>query len=168
MIVIGTSAGREHWATDALASLTGHGVLVLSQYEYELGKLRWVLEHTDIQRFWFLQDSVIIHDADFLHAALDMQGAVALCGHPVPYGMYMGVYDRRTLRQVGIPEVTDKATAIRLEVEWTRLYCEAAGPVHVCFPDLCDRNAVGIEHHHGRDNLLLRNESISKWKGTWG
>jgi hypothetical protein len=82
--------------------------------------------------------------------------------------MYLGVYDRRTLRQVGIPEVHDKATAIRLETEWTRLYCEAAGPVRVLFPDLADRNAVGIEHRNGRDNLVLRNGSLTKWKGTWG
>lgn len=167
MIVIGTSAGREHWATDALASLTGHGVLVLSQYEYELGKLRWVLEHTDIQRFWFLQDSVIIHDADFLHAALDMQGAVALCGHPVPYGMYMGVYDRALLHKVGIPRVHDKEDAIRLEREWTQAYCAAAADVTILFPELCDHNASGIEDRHGRRNLVLSNQHLTKYKGTW-
>jgi hypothetical protein len=167
VIVIGTSAGREHWATDALASLTGHGVLVLSQYEYELGKLRWVLDHTDIQRFWFLQDSVIIHDADFLHTALDMQGAVALCADPVPYGMYMGVYDRALLQEVGIPHVTDKRHAIRLEVEWTQAYCAVAASITVLFPELADRNASGIEDRHGRPNLILSNQHLTKYKGTW-
>lgn len=168
MIVVGTSAGREAWATDTLASLAGTGpVLVVSAYAYELGKLRWVLKHTSIDRFWFLQDSVIIHDPSFLADALALPGAVALCADPVPYGMFMGVYDRHLLHQVGLPEVTDKRHSIALELEWTRAYCAAARQVDVLFPDLADRNATGIVERHGRPNLVLANDYLTKFKGTW-
>ena len=167
MIVIGTSPGREAWATDALASLNGQGALLLSQHEYELGKLRWMIEHTDVERFWFLQDSVIVHDPAFLQHGLAITGAVALCADPVPYGMYMGVYDRDLLLQVGIPRVEDKRHAIRLEVEWTQRYCAAAGSVTVLYPELSDRNATGIVDRHGRPNLVLSNLAITKYKGTW-
>jgi hypothetical protein len=168
VIVIGTGAGREDWWRDCLASLQGQRTVLCSAPGYELGKIRWAYEHLDVDRFWFLQDSVVVHNPAFLDEGLQADGPVSLCMDPALYGMYMGVYDRHTLRQVGIPEVNDKPTAIRLEVEWTRLYCEAAGPVKVLFPDLADRNAVGIEHRHGRDNLVLRNESLTKYKGTWG
>lgn len=168
MIVVGTSAGREAWATDTLASLAGTGpVLVASAYAYELGKLRWVLEHTTVDRFFFLQDSVIVHDPAFLTDALGRSGAVALCADPAPYGMFMGAYDRHLLEQVGLPEVTGKRHSIELELAWTRAYCDAAGSVEVLFPDLADRNASGIVERHGRPNLVLANDHLTKFKGTW-
>lgn len=168
MIVLGTAHGREQWVTDALASMPADiPVLVASQYAYELGKLRWVLEHTDAQRFWFLQDSVIVHDPAFLEAGLAASGAVSLCADPVPFGMFMGVYDRTLLEAVGVPDVISKEHSIRLELEWTRAYCDAAGSVKVMFPDLSDANALGIQQRHGRPNLVLANAHLTKYKGTW-
>lgn len=168
MIVVGTAAGRSAWLTGCLASLPHRHVLAVYRYEYEIGKLRWVTEfHPELTRFWFLQDTVVVHDTSFLADALDHEGSVPLCNDPAPFGMFMGVYERDVLLEVGLPEVTDKRHAIRLEIEWTRRYWDAAGRPPALFPELRDANAVGVEHRHGRDNLVLRNEYLTKYKGTW-
>jgi hypothetical protein len=35
------------------------------------------------------------------------------------------------------------------------------------FPELTDGNAKGTEEHHGRINLVLENNYLIKYKGTW-
>lgn len=168
MIVVGTAAGRSDWLADCLTSLPLRNVLAVYRYDYEIGKLRWVTEyHPHVERFWFLQDTVVIHDPSFLTQALDRGGSVPLCSDPGPFGMFMGVYERDVLLEVGMPTVTDKRHAIRLELEWTRSYWEKAGRPAPLFPDLRDANAIGVEHRHGRDNLVLANEYLTKFKGTW-
>lgn len=168
MIVIGTSEGRELWWRDCLASMPDDiPVLLVSQYAYELGKIRWVLEHTNIQRFWLLQDSVVIHDATFLRDALQSDHAVSLCQHPDLFGMFMGVYDRHILNQVGVPTVIGKEHSIQLERTWTRHYAQACQHVQVMFSDFNDTNAIGEVERYGRNNLVLSNDHLTKYKGTW-
>jgi hypothetical protein len=168
VIVIGTSQGREAWATQALASLpTDMPRMVLSCAGFEIGKLRWVMHHTELRRFWFLQDSVVVKDSWWLRDGLQRSGPVSLCMDPCVFGMFMGVYERKVLKHVELPHVTDKEHAIRLETEWTRDYLMHSGPAHVMFPEFADRNAHRIEHLHGRDNLVLENEFLVKYKGTW-
>ena len=166
MIIIGTAPGREAWLADCLASIPGD-VIVVRCDGYEPGKIKWVLDHTNIDRFWFLQDSVVIHDPTFLTVGLNVTGATSLCACPREYGSFMGVYDRHILEQVGIEPAQTKADAIAMEISWTSAYVQAAGGCAVMFPDLSDANATGIEPRHGRENLVLSNEAITKYKGTW-
>ena len=35
------------------------------------------------------------------------------------------------------------------------------------FPEFTDHNAKGVEQHHGRINLVLENDYLIKYKGTW-
>ena len=163
--VIGTSPGRSEWAADCLASVPGEA-LVVSVPGFELAKLRWVLDNTTLERFLFLQDSVTVSPA--LYARLsDYQGSVALLSDPVPFGCYLGVYERKVLEAVGIPQISTKRQAVEAEIWWTRAYVEAAGQVPVLFPELTDRNAKRHAIRHGRENLVLENEFVTKYKGTW-
>ena len=59
MIVVATTPGRENWLKQCLESIE-RPVMVLSDFTFELGKIKWVFENTKIQRFMFLQDSVVI------------------------------------------------------------------------------------------------------------
>ena len=140
--------------------------LVVSVPGYELAKLGWVLENTTIDRFLFIQDSVIVSPA--LYARLSaFDGSVAVLSDPVPFGCYLGVYERKILEEVGVPNLCSKREAVEAEIWWTKAYCEAAGNVPVLFPDLSDRNAKRHSIRHGRENLVLENEFITKYKGTW-
>lgn len=165
LTVIGTSSGREDWAAEALASIPGEAIVV-SVPGYELGKLAWVAKNTTFERFLFLQDSVIV-TPELYSMLADYEGSVALLADPVPFGCFLGVYERTTLQQVGIPTISSKREAVEAEIWWTKAYCEAAGNVPVLFPELSDRNATRHSIRHGRENLVLENNFMAKFKGTW-
>ena len=163
--VIGTSPDRSQWAADCLASVPGES-LVVSVPGYELTKLQWVVENTILDRFLFVQDSVIV-SAGLYDRLTAFDGSVALMSDPVPFGCYLGVYERKVLQQVGIPEIRSKREAVEAEIWWTKAYCAEAGNVPVLFPELSDRNAKRQVEHHGRNNLVLENDFLLKYKGTW-
>ena len=165
MTVIGSSLGREQWLADSSKSVARQHIVVVS-YGYELGKIRWVLDNTNADRFLFLQDSFVLK-GDGLFDLLDkFDGSVALFSDPMPYGCYAGVYERSVLERVDEPEVTSKRDAVRLEIDWTKRYVEAAGGVPVLFPNV--RDELGhMRFHNGRDNLVLENSFMTKYKGTW-
>lgn len=140
--------------------------LVVSVPGFELAKLKWVLENTTLTRFLFLQDSVTVSEALYVRLS-DFTGSVAFLSDPVPFGCYLGVYEREILEKVGIPNICSKREAVEAEIWWTKAYCEAAGDVPVLFPDLSDRNAKRHSIRHGRENLVIENECLTKYKGTW-
>ena len=133
---------------------------------FELAKLQWVVDHTDFDRFLFLQDSVTV-SAGLYDRLSDFEGSVALLSDPVPFGCYLGVYERKVLNSMGIPQIVTKREAVEAEIWWTQHYVKAAGSVPVLFPEVRDSMAQRVVHRHGRDNLVLENEFLVKYKGTW-
>jgi hypothetical protein len=148
-----------------LASVHGDAIVVTAP-GFEIGKLRWVVENTRIERFLFLQDSMVASEA--LYGLLsDSTGSLALLADPKPFGCYAGVYEAEILKRVGLPNIRSKKEAVEAEIWWTKAYIEAAGDVPILFPELSDRKAEGPVEHLGRQNLVLRNEFFTKYKGTW-
>lgn len=166
MIVVATTPGRENWLAQCLASIT-QPVLVLSDFTFELGKINWIFNKTNVERFLFLQDSVVIKN-EKLFELLYERASIALTNDPNVYGMYMGVYEREHLAKIDIPIPESKREAIEFEMSWTAKYCQAAKNVRIAFPDLTDRNAKKKEIVFGRENLVLENDFLIKYKGNWG
>ena len=166
MIVIATTPQRENWLSQCLSSIT-KPVLVLSDWTFELGKINWIYKNTTIKRFMFLQDSVIIKNENIFDL-LNEEGSIALTNDPRTYGMYMGIYERKHLSKIPIPIPLTKKESIEFEISWTQLYCETAKDVKVAYPELCDKNAQRKEVLFGRENLVLENDFIIKYKGNWG
>jgi len=166
LTVIGSSPGREAWLADCSASITREHIAVVS-FGYELGKIRWVIENTTADRFLFLQDSWQIRSEGFWDLLEQFEGSVALTRDPYFFGCYAGVYERSVIERLGVPVVKDKAHSILLEIDWHRRYVALHGEPTVLFPGLTDGNAVREEERYGRVNLVLENEFVTKWKGTW-
>lgn len=163
-IVIATSPGRSHWVNDCLASLTVPAIVV-SGYGQELGKIKWVYENTNIDRFILLQDSVVIRDNDLLMSLFDTEGSSCIMCSPRCLGSYLGLYERQTLDKLDIPEVLSKAEAVRLEIDWTQDYigkCDKfSHPVEI------KHEVIETIYRHGRENQVSVNKLYEKWKGTW-
>lgn len=166
LTVIASSPDRMMWASDCLQSL-GRDAIIVTYGDYELGKIGWVLSHTTDDRFLFLQDSFMVKSERFWSMLDEHPGSVSLLSDPDRFGCYAGVYERDVLERVGVPVVESKRDAVRCEVEWTRAYCAEAGDVPVLFPDVRDDKASGVVERHGRQNLVLENDVIVKYKGTW-
>ena len=166
-IVICTTPGREMWLADCLASIK-RDVIVLSDFTFELGKIDWLVKNTNFDRFLILQDSVVVKDDSFFDKVFAFEGSVSINQCPTWYGSFMGIFEREPLLKVGVPIPNNKRDVVRLEYEWTPQYCAAAGSVIVMFPELKDENASGKVIRHGRENLVLENDYLIKYKGNWG
>ena len=167
MIVVATTPGRQEWLTQCLASIE-QPVLVLSDFTFELGKINWIFNNTKIERFMFLQDSVVIKNQDLFDLLVKDKGSIALTNDPCMYGMYLGVYERQVLEKIEIPIPKNKAESIAYELSWTENYCKAARNVRLAFTDFSDSSSRRKEVLFGRENLVLENDFLIKYKGNWG
>lgn len=167
MIIVATTPGRENWLKQCLESIE-RSVVILSDLTFELGKIKWVFENTKIERFMFLQDSVVIKNQKIFELLDEDKGSIALTNDPCMYGMYLGIYERKILEMIDIPVPKSKAESIAFELSWTETYCRAARNVRLAFTDLTDSRAKRKEVLFGRENLVLENEFLIKYKGNWG
>ena len=165
-IVIATSDGREDWVRDCLASIrVPIPVLVVSTTGYELGKIQWILENTDIERFIFLQDSVVIKNNELLMSLFNYEGSVCIMDDPDCFGSFMGLYERSTLNTVEIPKVDSREESIKQEWLWTKTYVKScANHIH---PISVRHKVLDTVYKNGRENRLYVNDIYEKWKGTW-
>lgn len=166
LTVIGSSPDRQAWLADCSASL-GRDHIAVVNYGFELAKIAWVMEYTTVDRFLFLQDSWQVKSLAFWDLLEQFEGSVALTRDPYFFGCYAGVYERHVIERIGVPTVKDKDHSILLEIDWHRRYVDVAGEPTVLFPELTDENATGVVERHGRANLVLENDLVVKWKGTW-
>ena len=166
LVVIGSSPDRQDWLADCSASINREHIVVVS-YGFELAKIRWVMDNTNADRFLLLQDSWIVKDDAFWELLETDSGSVALTADPYFYGCYAGIYERWVIEQIGVPTISDKSEAIRNEIDWNEAYVAVSGEPKVLFPELTDKNSTGVVEHKGRMNLLLENEYVAKYKGTW-
>lgn len=167
-VVVCTTAGREGWVEQCLRSLADvkTPVLVLDQYDWELGKLRWLADHTTLSDVLLLHDSVVVKDPRWVDDVVATPGSVPLCPG---FWMYLGKYEMPLVREVGTPIPANKRDAVHYEFQWCRRYATAASQAGTLraakFPDLQDGTARA--EVQGRTNMVLENDQIVKFKGTW-
>lgn len=171
-IVICTTPGREAWLRDCIDSIHRTAsdkwqVLVLSDFNFELGKIRWLLDNTTLDRWFLLHDTIVVHSAELFAQAFAQPASCAISDCPVKFGMYLGVYTRSTLNALErIPQPNRKDEAIFWERQFADEYCAVENVPTLC-PEFTDANAVGQEERHGRNNLVLQHPWLTKYKGTW-
>lgn len=171
-VVIATGMDRGRWLTDCLGSIQRDRLTICrSRTGGELGAIRMIYRDTHWPRWLLLQDSCVVLDQGLFDLVDEVDGPLLVAPRPC---MYLAVYERRVLDVVGIPDAAggaDRELAIRYECEWIDQYVDAAVAmgykVPVLFPDLTDGNARGVEERHGRQNLVLENGYLRKYKGTW-
>lgn len=158
-MVIGTHPDRTAWLEDCLNTIpTNRQVLIHRPGGYEIAALRTGCASFD--RYLFLHDSCLITDPTFWDIIDSTPGPIWLTGGPA---MYLGIHHTDRLAPVlaTYPNEVDKDTAIRLEVDiMRRLHYPAL------WPTIQDYNALGTEHRHGRDNLIIGNHLWRKYKAT--
>jgi len=167
--VICTTHKREAWLKDCLQSFGERPVMILSDYTFEIGKINFVMKHTNIEKFLLLQDSVIFKNVEKFYETLSQyQGSVSVNSYTGFYGSYMGVYERRILKKMQIPIARSKRDQVIFETTFNKGYVVLlGGSVPIMYPELNDLNNTGLAERHGRTNLVLENDVMIKYKGTW-
>lgn len=168
-VMIVTCDDRRPWLDDCLDSLCHRSdLMVVNTPGWEVEKLRYMYEQTDVDEWYFIQDSMIIKDDSFIDEAFAIKGSVSMTECPVVMGMYIGKWCRSTLDKIEIPRSKDKYFAILNEVGWCPEYAALEGRIPVQFPEINDKMfGDRREERHGRTNLILENDFFKKWKGTW-
>lgn len=169
-IVIGSYVGSP-WLPECLSSMPKDiPVIVVCEPNYECGKIGWAYRNTKLDEFLFLPDTVVVKRHDWIRQARDTAGSVSINEEPAKMGSFMGKYRREILDKIGVPHTPNKRSAVDAEAQWTRLYCatETIQPVPVMFPDFQHGPMPArVERRHGRENAVIENDHLIKYKGTW-
>jgi len=163
-IVIGTNIGREKWVHDCLESLKVPAIVV-STPGFEAGHIKWIYDNTSIERFIYLQDSIVVKNNDLLMSMFDIEGSVCLADNGFHMNSYLGLYERKTLSKMVIPESKNKAESMFNEEAFPRPYVDLCEKF-TCYPT--PRTETWGVFKHGRENLIEKYEMFEKWKGNWG
>lgn len=188
MIIIPTHISRINtWLSDCLASIdTQHQVMVLFQGEkptkrvkigfeythqelngYDPGAVVWAMKNLQpTDEFMVLHDSCVVKDNKLFDVLFSgyYEDSVALSNHPTLMGMFLGKYRMQVALQLEPPIAKDKMHAVDLEETWNRSYCALEQPILMEQP-LTTSN-IFVEKH-GRQNMVLGNRWIKKYKGAW-
>lgn len=167
-IVICTTPTPSPWLPNLLNSLDGYDkypVIIVSNYGYEVGKIRWVVENTTIDEFVLLHDSCEIKDTRLFDLCFKEVGYTVM--FDPKFRSYMGKWRREVLERIGIPRTDTKEGSVSYEESWAnKIYLGNERKKKVLFKEGFSRSSI-FEEKFGRNNMVLSNKYIKKWKGTW-
>lgn len=166
VIVIGTRPDRTEQFKNCFDSLSGskHHILKVDCDGYEIGKIKWVLDHTDIDEFVFLQDSVEIKDNSVFDICFSTTHSVSICDYPNPFGCYLGKYKRSVLEKIDLPDIKTKKESIDYErhffIDYTRYekLDQVGGSL---------ANVENYVEKWGHKVMKIENEYLIKYKSIW-
>ena len=167
-IVIGSTTQTKDWLQNCLNSFgcyDKYPIIVVVNDDFELGKLKWVYDNTDIDEFFLLHDTVEIKDTGLFDLAFNYDGSFALSSQPVQMGMFLGKYRREILDKMSIPLTKTKMEAVLQECAFNEQYSKLETKMATIFNPLL--NSDKFEEKFGRKNMILENDYIRKYKGTW-
>lgn len=132
---------------------------------HEGAALQWALDNTNWERFLFLQDSVVVTEPGLFDKIDATPGSICLHDVPGHFGCFLGVYERRILEGLGVPEMASRGDAIKHEATWCGTYADRCSDL-VCL-DSPGGSRSEVERH-GRNNLPYDTGWLVKYRGNWG
>ena len=135
---------------------------------WELGALKFILDNTDYDEIFFMQDSCELKDWGLFDLAFTEHSgkSVAMAFN---FTSYIGKYRRAILEKLAIPKIENKKMAVYYEGAFNRDYL-ALDPEHIIldekfsFPE--HPNAT-FDEKFGRKNLITTNRWMTKYKAIW-
>lgn len=163
------------WLNNLLESFDGYSNylrLIIQNYGWELGKIAFMRDHTDFDEFFLLHETTEIKDPKMFDIIFDEHaGESVIFGSP--YNSYLMKYRREVLEGMEIPAVHNKKEAVYYEEWWNREYAKKEGSNNIWTFDhfFRDGGESGDDRRtinkFGRDNLIIENDFLIKYKGTW-
>jgi hypothetical protein len=186
IVICSWSGGRE-WLDQCLKSLEGckypitviindagnadphwieaikHNVGLINEDTYEVGAIQ--AGHQVYDEFFFLQDTCQIKNLEIFDIIFqEYKGKSIQWGYK--FQSYLGKFRKEILDQIEFPMVRTKTDAIANETDFLNKYLELDPETVVLFPMFSDFTGHQISYL-GRNNLMIENEYLIKWKGYW-
>lgn len=188
VIVITHHKSTENFTFDLIESIkTDYDVLIVdnsydlnfkSKYKiihtndgFELGALKLVYQIPQYEEFFLLQNTTIIKNNNIFNLAFEKYKNQNYClsQEPYLYGMYLGKYLKKVLDKINIPLVKNKMESVNYEQRFNRLYKAMSDSMGIKTalhqPPLV--KSTNFINKHGRNNMILENDVIKKYKATW-
>lgn len=170
-VAIGATKLGSPWLADLLDSLRDcrWPIEVNVTANWELATIGWAAERFD--EFIFLPESTVVTDPSFIDRCFtEHKGAGVNLGtaQGLKFRMYLGKYRAVAVNAIGVPVVHNKAEAIGREVDWCIKYAnyERENGRLVSLGGPLEHTDVR-EFRHGRTNMVVANEYLVRYKGTW-
>lgn len=166
-VVVATTPQRTNWLNQCLRPLKNlkYPLVILSDYGYELGKIKFIQEQTQIDEFVLLHDSCIVKDLTLFDAVFNDPRSVCFSDDPVFYSMYLGKYKRSVLSAITIPTVSSKLQAVEQEILFNVAYVAADMNTRLLFTDFHNTNRFITKHK--TKVMVLENKYLIKYKSCW-
>ena len=176
IIYVATTPGRVEFITNFLQSMSKYDgkypVFIESCYEY--GWFDFALHH-EWDELLFLHDSCEIKDYSLFDICFEQYKGKSVSFTDIPYFiMGLGKFLREPYLKASFPTKNAYRDYQMREFTFGNKYVEYAGekPI-VLFSDFMDGERIDHGHHRkfetkfGRQNLILENQYIKKYKGHW-
>lgn len=163
-IVITTHTSTKPFLLDLVESLSGvkYPYIIIDntnkQNEYEIGGIKKGMILFD--EFVYLHDTTYIKDLNLLDMLFDQQASIS-----PKRGMYLGYYNSKILEGMDIPLVSTKRDAVNQESFFMEYYISESSNSNYLFEEFVDGEVY--EFKHGRNNKVIENNYLKKYKGTW-
>lgn len=166
VILILHSRNSKGWLEDLLHSIDTKYPIIVSNHDPKLwcmGAIKKFFDETDYDEVCILNDTMIVKDNSIWQIIFEQhKGKSVMLG--IDYTMFMGKF--LTEHILPFPEVHNKREDVLLgEDQWCRGYSRL--PIeHIQLDPLHDTYQV-YEEKNGRNNMILENQWLKKWKGSW-
>ena len=163
-IVIATTPTPSLWLQNLLNSIEGEArypILILSDYNWEMGKIRYIRDHTLIDEFLLLQESVEIKDREYFPVIFEKYEGQSVKFHP-GCTSYICKYRREVLNQLTLPIIQTKDESVYYETEFHRQY-QAIEEMQLLPCDI-DDSPNNFETKFGRKSLVVKSPFLWKYK----
>jgi hypothetical protein len=163
-IVITTHQSTKPFLIDLIDSLSGvkYPYIIIDhtnkQNEFEIGGIR--IGKDIFNEFIYLHDTVYIKNIDVFDMLFEQQASVS-----PNRNMYLGYYNSDVLEGMDIPVVSNKRDAVTQESLFMEYYMRESFNHGHLFDEFVDGEVY--EYKHGRENKVIENEYLKKYKGTW-
>lgn len=165
-IIISTTPDRNQWLNNLLETIKGYDkypVIILSDYTFEIGKIKQVIEHMDYDEFFFLQDSCEVKDTSIFDLVFETYKGKTVTFSPTMRS-FLAKYRRDFIGKLNFPEAKNKLEAVDAE-DW--LYQQHFfDQTLVSLTDNFNKSDI-FKKKFGRLNMILENEYLKKYKATW-
>jgi hypothetical protein len=166
IIIIGTRPDRKEQLQNCTSSISSEFPYITVDCDgYEIGKIKWALEHTNFDEFVFLQDSTEIKDNNLFNKLKNTRRSVSFNNCPSLFGSYLGKYKRSVLEQMTLPLIRDKLGSVDYECKFGREYAQIDPPL-VLFPEFKDGDNF-VEKWGNKKMMKIENKYLIKYKSIW-
>lgn len=170
-IIIVSSQVTRHWLIECLSRLNQfeikYPILIHTNHpdnnEFEIGGIKLGMQEFD--EFFLMHDTLMIKNPKVFDMCFEKEGISVSLGRT--YFMYLGKYLTSILQTLELPVVRKKNDAIEQEMAFNDKYRLASGDNYVEIMKDTVKDGPVREMRYGRENLIIENEYIKKYKGYW-